>query len=81
MATKPTPAEVAQTTLEIAVIDLELRPDNYIPDQALKAKFQARGGVTEDIKHGLKYAHDRGWLRYDNDKEVFLLTDDGYTVA
>jgi hypothetical protein len=81
MATKPTPAELAETLLEILVKEIGLEPGHPVPDQLLKAKFRERGGHSEDIADGLKYAHGQYWLEYDSDKDAFFLTDAGFNAA
>jgi hypothetical protein len=81
MATLPTAHDTALLILETLVKDLKLRADQFVPDQALKLAFEKRGGHRADIPAGLKYATEQGWLRYDNDKDTFFLTEAGFAQA
>lgn len=72
------PSEIALTLLEVLVQDVRMRAGEVVPDLALKASYQGRGGHVQDIKVGLEYAHSQGWLEYDSGKQRFTLTDAGY---
>jgi len=81
MATKPTPLGIAEVLLQILVNDIGLRAGHGVPDQLLKNKFRERGGQSEDIADGLKYATGQEWLSYDDDRDAFFLTEAGFDAA
>ena len=76
-----TPQEIGLQILESLVQDLRLRPGHVVPDMALAQAFEKRGGHRDDIKTGLRFAHERGWLEYHSSKDHFTLTEAGHTVA
>ena len=57
--------EVAEWILDILVNDLGLKPGGLMPDQRLKQKYRERKGDSADIKVGLKYAEEQGWIAHD----------------
>jgi hypothetical protein len=73
--------QVADTLLDILVKDLGLQPGQDIPDQTLKERFRARSYDAANIKDGLEYAHQRGWVQYDAARDRFTLTADGFEYA
>jgi hypothetical protein len=44
------------------VRELPLKPDSLVPDYELLKRYRARNGDGGDMKVGLKYAEDQGWL-------------------
>ncbi len=82
MAELPTASETALLILDTVVHDLRVRVGETIGDQALRQAFQKRGGRLTDVAAGLKYASEQEeWLRYDTEKDVFLLTEEGLAAA
>ena len=61
-----TALEIAERILEILVKDLGLQPGQAVPDQKLKVRYRAGSGDSADIKVGLEYAEEQGWLRHDD---------------
>lgn len=81
MATRTTPVEIAHDLLDILVKDLGLKAGQRVPDQQLRNKFRERGGRSENIAAGLRYATDQEWLSFDNDNDAFHLTEVGFNAA
>jgi hypothetical protein len=81
MAIKMTQQEVAEWVVDILVNELELKPEDPVPDQELKERYRARNGDSADIKFGLKYAEAQEWLRYQRSDDTWYLTGLGYEYA
>jgi hypothetical protein len=65
MPIKMTQQDVAEWILDILVNDLKLKPGDAVPDQQLKQKYRDRKGDSADIKAGLQYAEEQGWMAHD----------------
>jgi hypothetical protein len=75
------PSDPAELLLEILMHDLGLKPGDEIPDQRLKARYQARGHRADEIKTALKQAHDREWVRWEEVSDRFFVTQAGYEIG
>lgn len=80
MPIRVTLEQVAETLLDILVKDLDMKPGQEVPDHALKERFRARRYDAANIKDGLKYAHQRGWIEY-SAEDRFTLTANGFDHA
>jgi len=76
-----TPALVASEILETLITDLKIRSDDYVYESALRIAFELRGLPIEDIRAGLEYAEQQGWLSYRPDMRVYMLTEKGFAQA
>jgi hypothetical protein len=82
MPIKMTQQEVAEWILDILVNDLKIKPGDAVPDQQLKHKYRERNGDSGDIKQGLQYAEEQGWMAHDGPPMfTWRLTEFGYEVA
>jgi hypothetical protein len=81
MPIKITQQEIAEGILDMMVKDLKLKPGDAVPDQQLKERYRARKGDSADIKEGLKYAADEGWLAYELTTQMWHLTELGHENA
>ena len=81
MTIKLTQRDVAERILAILVHELKLKPGEPMPDQELKTRYRAGGGDAADIKAGLMYADDQGWMTYDRPKHDWKLTELGHEIA
>jgi hypothetical protein len=78
----PAPSDSATLLAEVLVHDLGLKAGDEIPDQRLKARYQARGHGPEEIADGLKQAHAHEWVRWDAaGGGTFFLTEAGFEVG
>ena len=71
--------EIARRLMRILVVDLRLKPNDEIPDHAMRRVYQAHGDKAEDIAVGLRFAHENEWVTYKRSTDRFYLTAAGAT--
>lgn len=79
MAKLPQPQDLAREILAV-LLDDGCRPGTGMPLPALRQKF----GITrpgEDLKAGMLYAHEQGWLDLGNDGMFVKFTEAGFAAA
>ncbi len=76
MAELPTAEDAAREILRIAAHGHRVRPGEVIMPQWLIVPFNTDPWRTSDLKAGLDYAVDAGWLTTDS-----VLTEAGFAAA
>ncbi len=72
---------VAREMLESLVEDLKLRPGDFAYERSLRTAFEARGLAVEDIRAGLRYATQQGWVILDPAQRIYTLTRAGFEIG
>jgi len=84
MAKIPTPEEIAKILLDIFVSDFKLRAGESLMEKNFWKALQNRDLRPEDLKSGMEYAIQKGWMEASCDPPLgqwFKLTDDGFAAA
>ena len=79
MATLPQPQDLAREILAV-LLDDGCRPGTGMTLPALRQKF----GITrpgDDLKAGLVYAHEQGWVDVSDDTFFVKFTEAGFAEA
>ncbi len=69
---------VARDILVALVNDLKIRPGDYVYETPIRVAFELRGIPATDIRTGLEYASQQGWLSFDSQLRVYVLTKLGF---
>ncbi len=72
---------VASDILESLVMDLKIRPGDYVHETPVRVAFQLRGLPDSDIRAGLEHASHEGWLLFDPELRVYRLTKTGFEMG
>lgn len=81
MAPAPTPREAALKILEIFVIYLKRRPGSVLTSLDIVAVWDRCGLHHADLKPGLDYTEEHGWIEIFNSGNSFCLTEKGFAQA
>ena len=81
MATIPTPEQSAREILSIFVTHANMRPGNSLQLNHFFGIWIERGLHDEDLKHGMDYAQEKGWVEIHDNGYSFRLTESGFAQA
>ncbi|HIJ86936.1 MAG TPA: hypothetical protein HPP97_04535 [Desulfuromonadales bacterium] len=82
MATLPQPEELARKILDIFVSHFKCRPNDVLLINNIQIVWLNSGLETDDLKDGMEYAVNSGWIEILNDNSMsFKLTEEGFKQA
>ena len=80
MATVPTPDQTSLKILAIFIYFLR-RPGEALPLESIMVVWKERGLDHADLKPGLDYAQEQGWIEMFNNGNSVRLTKKGFAQA
>jgi hypothetical protein len=81
MAPAPTPRETALKILEIFVTYFKRSPGSVLSTLDIIGVWNKLGLHHADLKRGLDYAEEQGWIGIFDRGNSFRLTEEGFTQA